>query len=70
MKSHVNRSPATSCLASELLGAVLAHDGHATLGERRKALDGQVLDRREDLHGARVTPAVGDRRANALRDLP
>jgi len=53
-------------LGHEVLGAVLAHQLDAGLGEHRELLDRHVLDRREDLHVGRVAPGGGDLGADPL----
>ena len=49
MKSQVKRSPWRLLLGEQLLGAVLAHQLDAGLGQRRQVVRVHVLDRRQDL---------------------
>ena len=64
MKSQVSSGWAAA-LACEVLGAVLADERDARLGERAELVERHVLDRGEQLDVARVAPGGGDLVADA-----
>ena len=61
MKSHSNRSRVRSCLAAQLLGAVLPHQLDAALGERGQVVGGDVLDRGQISTSGRRRRAIRSR---------
>ena len=65
MKSQVS-SGVRLRLRLELLGAVLARECDAGLGEHAELLERDVLDGGEDLDARRVAPGAGDLLAHAL----